>query len=102
MASRLLGLDLMKISSRDQTKAKTSLRLRVQSPTGYVNKVPNEEITLDYSREPLPQKYLDMEDAAYLQKDPRMKSQHLCQSCRISRLVTANVEENPRPTPLGL
>ncbi len=66
-----------------------------------VDIAPHEEITLDYSREPLPQKYLDMADAAYLQKDRRMKSQHLCQSCLISCLVTANVEENHHPTPLG-
>ncbi len=65
-----------------------------------VDIAPHEEITLDYSREPLPQTYLDMGDAAYLQKDRRINSQHLCQSCLISRLVTANMEENHGPTPL--
>lgn len=58
-----------------------------------VDIAPHVEITLDYSREPLPLKYLDMGGASYLKKRHNAKFQNVCQSRPISHL-----EENHTPT----
>lgn len=60
-----------------------------------VNIAPHAEITLDYSREPLPQIYLALAGATYLQKD-RVKFRRTSQPDQISHMVTASKGEVSR------